>query len=207
VQPSSDVGSRPARVNAALALAARRDFPYSCDDRVGHLLAVLAATTRPRDRILELGTGCGVGTAWMISGLRDRTDVEVITVELDAALSTAAQELQWPSFVPFVVGDAVEVMPSMGRFDRIFADAVGGKWERLDLTVAALNGSGLLVVDDMTPSDDWSAEQSAQQAEVRIALLSHPALVSCELDWSTGLILATRHADTDTDTDTDESRR
>jgi predicted O-methyltransferase YrrM len=119
--------------------------------------------------------------------------VEVVTVEIDPALTNATQALQWPSFVRFIVGDAVDALPTIGQFDLIFADAVGGKWERLDLTVAAVNASGLLVVDDMTPGEDWSAEQAEQQARVRRALLSHPALVSCELDWSSGLIVASRH--------------
>jgi hypothetical protein len=40
----------------------------SCDERTGCLLATLAAT-RPGGRLLELGTGVGEGTAWLLSGM------------------------------------------------------------------------------------------------------------------------------------------
>jgi demethylmenaquinone methyltransferase/2-methoxy-6-polyprenyl-1,4-benzoquinol methylase len=172
--------SGPARVDDALALAARRRFPYACDDSVGRLLAVFAASTQRQGRVLELGTGCGVGTAWIVSGLGDRTDVEVVTVEIDAALSNATQALQWPSFVRFIVGDAVDALPSIGRFDLIFADAVGGKWERLDLTVAAMNASGLLVVDDIPPMKTGppSRPHSRQKFAGRSSVTRHSSAAS-----------------------------
>ncbi len=53
----------------ALRAGARRaGFSLSCEERTGNLLALLAAT-RPAGRILELGTGVGEGTAWLLSGM------------------------------------------------------------------------------------------------------------------------------------------
>ena len=43
-----------------------------------------------------------------------------------------------PPWVRLLTADAMEVTRSAGRFDLIFADAQGGKWEGLDATVAAL---------------------------------------------------------------------
>src|SRR5437762_396879 len=77
----------PELVRQALARAQRRDFAYSCEDPVGPLLAALAAAVPPGGRILELGTGTGVGTAWLVSGLRGRTDVAVRTGEPDPELA------------------------------------------------------------------------------------------------------------------------
>ena len=65
----------------ATARAREAGFPMSCDPAVGRLLAVLAAQLPGQARVLELGTGVGVGTAWIVSGLLPRTDVMVLTVE------------------------------------------------------------------------------------------------------------------------------
>jgi len=62
----------------------------------------------------------------MIHGLRGRTDVEVLTVEIDPATAQHAAANDWPDWVRLVIGDAVEVTRRSGSFDLIFADAPGG---------------------------------------------------------------------------------
>lgn len=171
----------------AQALAAS-DFPMSCEPTTGAFLAVLAAAVPRGGRILELGTGAGVGTAWLAHGVGPRADVEVVTVDRNPVAAT----LPWPPYVRFVVGDAVETTAREGTFDLIFADAQGGKWTGLDVTIAALNPGAHLLVDDMTPPHFADAEHEAKTAEVRAALLDHPHLVSVPMAWSTGLILSTR---------------
>ena len=179
----------PEPVVKATAAAHRAGFTMSCDPGTGSLLAVLAAAVPAGGRILELGTGAGVGTAWITHGLADRTDVEVVTVDIDPG---AAAGLSWPSHVRLVVGDAVEVTAREGTFDLIFADAQGGKWHGLDVTVAALRPGGQLLVDDMTPPSFADSHHEQKTAEVRDALLGSPDLVSVAVAWSTGLILSTR---------------
>ena len=140
----------PSRVDAALSRATHAGFELSCDPAVGQLLAVLAAAVPRNGRILELGTGCGVGLAWITHGLEGRADVEVVTIESAPEAIAVARSGDWPSFVSIVEGDAVTVLPTVGEFDLVFADAEGGKWERLDLTLAAVRLHGVLIVDDMT---------------------------------------------------------
>jgi predicted O-methyltransferase YrrM len=184
----------PERVAAAAARAASAGFGLSCDPVVGGLLAVLAAHLPVGSRVLELGTGTGVGTAWLVSGLLPRTDVTVTTVERDPDTARLAAQGSWPGFADLRRGDALDVLREGGTFDLIFADAPGGKHEGLDLTIAALNPRGLLVVDDMTPAAWWPAEQHARQAEVRRALLVSPLIASVELACGSGVILCTRRA-------------
>jgi predicted O-methyltransferase YrrM len=182
----------PDPVRLAIERAARARFTMSCDHGTGRLLAVLAAAVPAAGRVLELGTGTGVGTAWIIHGLRERTDVEVVTVEIDATTALLAAQYPWPPWVRLVTGDAVEVARGAGRFDLIFADAQGGKWDGLDTTVAALRPGAHLLVDDMTPGEFADDEHARKTAQVRVRLLDHPDLVSVEIGWSTGLILSTR---------------
>ena len=182
----------PDRVLTAQAVARTCGFEYSCDDRVGQLLAALAAAVPAHGRILELGTGVGVGTAWLVQGLGGRGDVELVTVELDPGRAALARHHRWPGYVDFVSGDAVALLPTLGQFDLIFADAPGGKWEGLELTIAALRPSGVLVVDDMEPQLQWTDEQAGRQEDVRRTLLDHPALTSCELTWASGVMLSAK---------------
>jgi demethylmenaquinone methyltransferase/2-methoxy-6-polyprenyl-1,4-benzoquinol methylase len=182
----------PPLVRQAVARARESGFPYACEPEVGRLLATLAAHLRPGARVLELGTGTGVGTAWMTSALLPRADVTVVSVEKDPQTAALAARGDWPGFVELRCADALAVLDDAGEFDLIFADAQGGKWQGLDRTIAALAPHGLLVVDDMTPMPAWDAEQHARQQEVRQALLTSPLLTSVELAHGSGVILSSR---------------
>lgn len=181
-------------VAEAKARAARAGFRRSSEDDVGRLLSALAADVPEGGRVLELGTGAGVGTAWIVSALiaAGRDDVEVVTVEADEGLAAAAAASGWPSWVRPVEGDVLSVLGSLGTFDLVFADAQGGKWEGLDRTIAVLRPNGVLVVDDMKPQQWWTDGQRANQELVRRTLLSHPDLEAIELDVGSGVIMCTR---------------
>lgn len=187
----------PELVARATALAQQDGFTMSCEPETGALLAVLAAAVPAGGRILELGTGAGVGTAWITHGLGDRTDVDVVTVDNDPAAADLAAQLPWPPGVRLVVGDAVRVTDEEGTFDLIFADAQGGKWDGLEGTIAALRPGGQLLLDDMTPPRFADAHHEQKTTEVRRTVLGHPDLVSVPIAWSTGLILCTRHRGTE----------
>jgi len=182
----------PPRVAAAHARATAAGFTLSCEPGVGRLLATLAAAVPAGGRILEMGTGVGAGTAWLLEGLGARSDVELVSIELDPAAHARAAGADWPAFVRLLQGDVLALLGELGRFELIFADAQGGKWEGLDRTIAALAPRGVLVVDDMTPQDWWTAEHRAHQERVRHTLLDHPDLVTAELAEASGIVVATR---------------
>jgi demethylmenaquinone methyltransferase/2-methoxy-6-polyprenyl-1,4-benzoquinol methylase len=183
--------SWPDVVADAARLAERNGFYLSVSPLVGRFLAVLAATVPPNGRILELGTGAGVGTAWLLSGLGDRTDVEVVTVELQRVKTLP----RWPGWVRAVEGDAVALLPTLGTFDLVFADATGGKWEGVELTIAALAPRGMLVFDDMLPQTWWSDTHRERTKAAADAVTSHPHLVSVDLPVPGGVLFAVRHTD------------
>jgi len=182
----------PTRVQDAVDRASRLGFAMSSEPKVGQLLAVLAASTPPNARILELGTGCGVGLAWITHGLGARVDVDVVSVEHDPDVAALTRSAEWPAFVNIFVGDAVGLLRGLGSFDLIFADSEGGKWDRLDVTIAALRPGGHLIVDDMLPPEWLSDNHRIKTTETRVRLTTDPSLIAVDLAWATGVILCTK---------------
>jgi predicted O-methyltransferase YrrM len=183
----------PALVTRARALANALGFEQSCEDAVGRLLSVLAAAVPSRGRILEIGTGCGVGLAWICDGAG--SDVEIVSIESHRSRAAATRRLGWPATVRLVEGDALAAIATLGIFDLIFADAKAGKWHGLDTTVNALRPGGILIVDDMRVGHDQPPDVSAAIASVRSGLYADPRLSAVELDWSSGVMLAVRIRD------------
>jgi len=83
--------------------------------KVGALLAVLAAS-KPGGRLLELGTGTGHGTAWLLSGMDETSHLD--TVDTDQAVvqrpGFTSTRLGWASGLMLVVR-AVDVWPTRRR--------------------------------------------------------------------------------------------
>jgi demethylmenaquinone methyltransferase/2-methoxy-6-polyprenyl-1,4-benzoquinol methylase len=176
----------------ARELARTAGFTLSCEDGVGRLLAALAAAVPAGGRVVELGTGAGVGLAWLVHGLGPREDVTVTTVDTDGVLQAQVVADGWPGFVRFVVADGAAAVASLAPADLVFADAPGGKLDGLDATITALAPGGVLVVDDMDVAvhhDDGLADAIVA---VRDALVASHRLLVAELPYSSGVVVATR---------------
>lgn len=195
MQPAALASDLPAVVAASYERARQSGFTLSCEPAVGRLLASLAAAVPAGGSILEMGTGVGAGTSWVVHGLGTRDDVRVVSVDLDEQASAVARTAAWPAWVSLRVANVLGVLAELGRFDLIFADAQGGKWEGLDRTIAALQPGGLLLVDDMTPPQWMDDAHQRHTARVRTTLLGHPDLVATELACGSGMILCTRRRD------------
>ena len=167
-------------------------FVLSCEPGVGQLLAALAAAVPLDGRVLELGTGVGVGLSWFVHGLGDRTDVNVVTVDADNSVIDVARAARWPGYVRFELEDGVQALKRLGSFDLIFADAPAGKVVGLRHTITALRPGGVLVVDDMDLDRHDDLDLRDALATVRRRLLDEPALQCVELDHASGIIVAAR---------------
>lgn len=182
----------PGNVLAAYERAARAGFQLACEVEVGKLLAALAAAVPSGGRVLEIGTGVGVGLAWLAHGLAVRRDVEVVTVELDDEVQRTALSAPWPPWVRFESGDGAVVVGRLGQFDLIFPDAPGGKIFQLRRTVAALRRGGVLVVDDMDLTRHEDEQLRSALAVVRHRLPDNAELVCAELGFNSGVIVAVK---------------
>lgn len=150
----------PDVVERAFAVSRRAGYVSFCRNETGRLLAMLAAT---RDGTMaEFGTGCGVGTAWLRSGVRGEK-ARIVTAELDPRLARAAAEI-------FEDDDQVEVLAAdwstlldKGPFSLLFLDAgqADAGWSGtgseigVDAVADLVEDGGVVVLDDFTPCEGW----------------------------------------------------
>lgn len=184
----------PPAVAAAKRRATDYRFTKSSEDDVGRLLATLAAAVPSGGRILEIGTGVGLGLAWITVGLGTRNDVEVISIEADLRLARAAAAWRWPAYVRLVTDDAAEAIGALGTFNLIFVDAAPIKYGNIESVIRMLRSCGILVIDDLHEGPSTTDVQHAEKVALRRALLFHPQLHAVELEWSSGILLATMPA-------------
>ena len=141
----------PDVVQRAFDVCRSAGYVSFCRNETGRLLATLAATRG--GTMAEFGTGCGVGTAWLRSGVRD--EARIITAELDPKLATAAAEI-------FKDDDRVEVLEAdwstlheRGPYSLIFLDSGDPASVRAEALFDLLEPGGIVVLDDFTPCEVW----------------------------------------------------
>ncbi|WP_432589309.1 class I SAM-dependent methyltransferase [Streptomyces sp. HD1123-B1] len=167
----------PPRVALAERAATELGFTKSCLPAVGRLLQ-LTATAKPGGVIAESGTGSGVGTAWLHSGLG--AGARLVTVEREEELARRAAGI-------FADDDRVSVLTGDWRllerhapFDVFFCDG-GGKRDAPEQVVELLAPGGVLVLDDFTPSPHWPPRFEGEVDELRLFYLTHPDLDATEV--------------------------
>jgi predicted O-methyltransferase YrrM len=185
--------SYPQTLAAILADAERLNFSYSSEQQTGGLLAALAAS-KPRGRVLEIGTGLGYGTCWLLSGLNAQSTLT--TVDANTRNSQIAQgHLGSDKRLRFVVRDAgtwLEEAPS-NWFDVIFADSPEGKYAHLDDALRTLTVGGIYVVDDMRRKTDGTDEYLEPAMKLIDILTQRPDfLVTQMIDFATGIVMAVK---------------
>ncbi|MEU4040246.1 O-methyltransferase [Streptomyces collinus] len=178
-----------------LRVAARNaGFTMSCEERTGSLLAVLAAA-RPGGRILELGTGVGEGTAWLLSGMDQAS--RLVTVELDSAVQQVAREqLGSDPRVTFAAGDGGAWLEAYKGelFDLVFADTWPGKFTHLERALELVAPGGTYLIDDLCPQPGWPDGHGSLVKRLLAELEGRQDFRSVRLAWASGLLMAVRSA-------------
>jgi predicted O-methyltransferase YrrM/precorrin-2 methylase len=163
---------------------------YGSDARTGELLRALAAS-KPGGALLELGTGIGLGAAWLLAGMDARA--RLTSIDVQEAGGIASRCLSHDARLELVTRDATDFLAGLGarRFDLIFADAPPGKFSDLERALDALAPGGLYVADDMDPQQ-LDPERAPLLARLLATLRAREDLVLTELRWGTGLLVAAR---------------
>ena len=166
-------------------------FNMASDLYTGSLLKTLAAS-KPEGRFLELGAGTGLATAWIVSGMDEKSSL--IAIENNEILIGVANKNIVDSRVEFMLSDAYEWIREYKaeKFDFIFADAMPGKYDLFDETIAMLNSGGLYIIDDMLPQPNWPLGHDEKVRSFISGLESRNDLLITKMNWSTGIIIITK---------------
>ena len=185
----------PAALPGILDDSGALGFTMTSEPKVGALLAVLAAS-KPGGRLLELGTGTGHGTAWLLSGMDAASTLE--TVDTDPQVVAVAQRhLRADARVTFHGMDGAAFLEAAAdrRFDLIYADAWPGKFSHLDQALSVLRPGGFYVIDDLLPQPNWPEGHAAKVPVLLDDIEGRPEFATVRLAWASGLMLVVRKPD------------
>lgn len=181
----------PPEYNNILQASKDIDFNMPSDLQTGSLLKTLSAS-KPSARILELGTGTGLATSWILAGMDKQS--ELVTIENNEDLLRIAKMYLKDERIRFVNEDGYSWLLSNQElpFDVVFADAMPGKYELFDEAWSLVKTAGFYIIDDMLPQPNWPDGHAEKVFDFIAKLESRQDTVLTKLNWSTGIIIATK---------------
>jgi len=192
-----EIAEQPPALDDIIRDTKRIGFTMASERQTGSLLRALAAA-KPAGRFLELGTGTGVGTAWLLAGMD--AESELHSVENDSQpLEVARRHLGGDSRVRFHLADGAAFLQRAfllrsgpRQFDLLYADSWPGKFTHLELALSVLRPGGIYLVDDLLPQPNWPEGHAAKVPVLVAELERQPGFVSTKLAWASGLMILVR---------------
>jgi predicted O-methyltransferase YrrM len=167
-------------------------FGMPSEPLLGALLRVLVAS-KPGGRFLELGTGTGIATSWILEGMDD--DSILVSVDNDPGVQQiAAEMLGNDKRLTLLTEDGTAFLKEqpVRCFDLVFADAIPGKYDGLDDALSTVKLGGFYVIDDMLRQPNWP-EGHAEKVPILVErLASHPDFLVLPLVWASGVVVSVR---------------
>ncbi|MGQ7857600.1 O-methyltransferase [Pedobacter sp. WC2501] len=167
-------------------------FDMASDVLTCSLLKTLAAT-KPSGKFLELGTGTGLSTSWILDGLDEHSTLT--SIDNDAKFLAIAKDfLSGDERLTLVETDGAEWIEKNKdkKFDYIFADTWHGKYLLLDEAISMLNKGGLYIIDDMLPQQNWPEGHQEKAIKLIKDLESRDDLLLTKQVWATGIVIGVK---------------
>lgn len=166
-------------------------FGMAGERTVGSLLRTLVRS-KGKGRFLELGSGTGLSTSWILDGMSP--DSTLVTLDNDRTiLDIAERHLGHDPRLTIICGDGdqyvLDLAAHSARFDFIFADTWPGKYRLLEETLGLLEKNGLYVIDDMLPQANWPEDHSPKVKALLNFLDGREDLLVTKMRWSTGVVI------------------
>jgi predicted O-methyltransferase YrrM len=183
---------QPAALASILERTRALNFKMASEPRTGALLRTLAAS-KPSGRLLELGTGTGIATAWMLAGMDGNSTLT--SVDTDPQVQAVAREcLGSDPRLSLVTEDGAAFLRRQipQSFDLVFADAMPGKYEALDDALAVVKSGGFYIIDDMLPQPNWPEGHAEKVPVLMDRLTTNDRFVFAPMAWSSGIVVAVR---------------
>lgn len=175
-----------------LERTAELGFDMGSEPRTGAFIRALAAC-KPGGRFLELGTGTGIATAWLLDGMDPES--KLVTVDNDPRVQAVARDLfGGDERITIITEDGALFLrrQTQASFDFVFADAMPGKFEALESALDVVKPGGLYLVDDMLPQPNWPEGHAPKVPSLIKTLSSRSDFVVTPMAWASGLVLAVR---------------
>ena len=169
-------------------------FTMPSDLYIGTLLKTLV-TSKPKSRILELGTGIGLSLSWIIDGMDSES--KLTTIDNDPKLTEIAKHFFGEDKrINIVCDDGVEWIKKYKgeKFDLIFADAWPGKYSDIEKTFDLINVGGFYIIDDMLAQPNWPDGHKENADRLIDYIENREDFNLTKLNWSTGIIIATKRS-------------
>ena len=167
-------------------------FTMASDVLTCSLLRTLASS-KPDASFLELGTGTGLSTAWILDGMDENSSLT--SIDHDPKFLEIAQSFLGDDKRLKLVCSDGEVWVKNNRdqkYDYIFADTWHGKYLLLDEVLAMLKKGGLYIIDDMIPQPNWPEGHHEKAIKLVKQLETRDDLVLTKQVWATGIIVAVK---------------
>ncbi len=167
-------------------------FTMASDVLTCSLLRTLAAS-KPTSKFLELGTGTGLSTAWILDGMN--SDSSLISIDNEPEFLGIAQKfLGNDKRLHLICTDGGEWIEHNRhqKFDYIFADTWHGKYLLLDEVLSMLNKGGLYIIDDMLPQPNWPDGHQEKAINLINYLEKREDMFLTKQVWATGIIVAVK---------------
>jgi predicted O-methyltransferase YrrM len=183
---------QPQSVAAIQADSIKAGFNMLSEPLTCALLRTLVAS-KPGGDFLELGSGTGLSTAWILDGMDANSRLTTIDCD-ETLLAILKQHIGADPRLTVICSDGDDFIKSAAalKFDFIFADAWSGKYQLLDEALSLLKPGGIYAIDDMLPQPNWP-EGHGEKATALIAELEKRSdLRLVKISWASGIILATK---------------
>lgn len=184
--------NEPKSIQAIWADTRAAGFTMASEPLTCSLLRTLAAS-KPGGRFLELGSGTGLSTAWILDGMDSKS--HLITVDNDEnLLSILTKNLGEDPRLTAVCADGDEFLGSLNGqyFDFVFADTWSGKYRLLEEALALVSPAGLYVIDDMLPQPNWPEGHAEKAAHLVATLEQRNDFRLTKMSWASGVIIASK---------------
>lgn len=167
-------------------------FSMASDVLTCSLLRTLACS-KVSGKFLELGTGTGLATSWILDGMDNESSLVSIDND-DRFLEVASRFLGTDTRLELVSIDGAKWVEENAdeKFDFIFADTWHGKYLMLDEVLQMLNKGGLYIIDDMLPQPNWPEGHHEKAINLLKYLESREDLVSTKQVWATGIVICVK---------------
>lgn len=167
-------------------------FTMASDVLTCSLLRTLAGS-KPASRFLELGTGTGLSTAWILDGMDN--DSTLISIDNEPEFLEIAQRFlgndKRLNLINIDGGEWIDNNKHQS-FDYIFADTWHGKYLLLDEVLSMLNKGGFYIIDDMLPQPNWPDGHQEKAINLIKYLEKRADLFLTKQVWATGIIVAVK---------------